>query len=365
MGALDGKLGVLPPLPPSTLSRRPAPAPFPFDDPGCRIYDFGRNALWHGIGALALEPGDELLMPAYHCGTEIGPAVDRGLVPRFWGGTDDLEPDETELERLLGPRTRGLYLIHHLGFAQDVGRWRAWCDRRNLLLLEDVSPSWPGRREGRPLGSWGDLAIFSPWKMFGLPEAGALLCTNPPPALAATPPAPTRELALAFARWPAQRTSLSLCGRRGRHVSGGEPVDPAEEFAVHDPDRGLATVTWEIFRRVWDDDFAERRRRNYEWLLERVGERVTPPFDRSPEEGCPFELPVSTTDKGGFGAHLAARGIAAVDYWSRQHPALPTGAFPAIDRRRETTLVLPVHQGLRRRDLERIADAIASWPADR
>jgi dTDP-4-amino-4,6-dideoxygalactose transaminase len=365
LSVLDGKLGVLPPLPPSTLLHRPAPAPFPFDDPRCRAYDFGRNALWHGLAALRLDPGDELLMPAYHCGTEVGPVVDRGLVPRFWGGTPDLEPDEDELERLRGPRTRGLYLIHHLGFAQDAARWRDWCDHHDLLLLEDVSPSWPGRREGRPLGSWGDLAIFSPWKMLGLPEAGAVLCTNPPPALAATPPAPRRELALAFARWPAQRTSLALRGRRGRQASGGETMDPAEEFSVHDPDRGLSKATWEILRRLWDDDFAERRRRNYEWLLERVGERVTPPFDRSPAEGCPFELPVSTDDKRGFGGHLAERGIAAVDYWSRPHPAFTTGVFPAIDHRRATTVVLPVHQGMRRRDLERLAAAIASWPSGR
>jgi dTDP-4-amino-4,6-dideoxygalactose transaminase len=303
-------------------------------------------------------------MPAYHCGTEVGPVVDRGLVPRFWGGTDDLEPDEGELERLLGPRTRGLYLIHHLGFAQDAARWRAWCDVRGLLLLEDAAPSWPGRRDGRPLGSWGDLAIFSPWKMFGLPEGGALLCDDPPAPLAARPPAPRRELAMGFARWPAQRTSLALRGRRGE-VTESEPPDPAEEYAVHDPDRGLSAASWEIMRRLWADDFAARRRANYEWLLERVGERITPPFDRSPGEGCPFELPVTTADKRAFGAHLAERGIAAVDYWSTPHPALPADAFAALAERRATTLVLPVHQGLRRRDLERVAAAIAAWPAGR
>lgn len=130
-------------------------------------------------------------------------------MPRFWAGTESLEPDEEELERLIGPRTRGLYVIHHLGFAQDAPRWREWCDDRNLLLLEDVAPAWPGSFSDRPLGSWADLSIYSPWKMLGLPECGAVLCNPPPAPATASSGLPVKGLLKGFARWPAQRSSLA------------------------------------------------------------------------------------------------------------------------------------------------------------
>lgn len=357
-----GLLNVLPPLPPRVLWARPASPPFPFDDPRCRIHDLGRNALWQGLRALGLGPGDELLMPAYHCGTEVGPVVELGIVPRFWAGTRRLEPDEGELERLLGPRTRGLYLTHHLGFAQDAPRWRRWCDERGLVLMEDVAPAWPGTLSGRPLGSWGDLSIYSPWKMLGLPEAAAVLCDPPPPLLPARVELPLRGLLKGFARWPAQRLPLAPRLAARRRPRGGD-FDPATGFGVREPERGISKAGLALLRRLWDPSFADARRSNYEWLLERIGDLVPAPFDRSPGEGCPLEIPVAVEDKRGLMRHLTARGAGGVDFWSVPHPMTPAGVFPEIELRRATTVVLPVHQELRKADLERIARAVSEWPA--
>jgi dTDP-4-amino-4,6-dideoxygalactose transaminase len=352
-------LNVLPPLPPRALWTRQAPLPFPFSDPRCRVHDLGRNALWHGLRSLGLGEGDELLMPAYHCGTEVGPVVDLGIVPRFWAGTADLEPDAAELERLLGPRTRALYLIHHLGFAQDAPRWRRWCDERGLMLMEDVAPAWPGLLGGRPLGSWGDLSIYSPWKMLGLPEGAAVLCDPPPAAIPPRDDAPLKGLLKGFARWPAQR--LPFAARLPRRRSG-RLFDPATDFGVRDPQRGISKAGLALMRRLWRPGFADSRRDNYEWLLARIGERVPAPFDRAPGEGCPLEIPIAVDDKRGLMRHLTRRGAGGVDFWSVPHPATPAGAFPDIERRRATTVVLPVHQGLRRADRERIARAVGEWP---
>lgn len=356
-----GLIDVTPPLPPSALWARPRALPFPFDDPRCRVYDFGRHALWHGLAALGLGEGDELLVPAYHCGSEVGALVDRGIVPRLWAGTDSLEPDEAELERLLGPRTRGLYLIHYLGFAQDLPRWRQWCDARSLLLLEDVAPSWLTTLGGRPLGSWGDLAIFSPWKQVGVPEAGALICDAPPPPLEVKADPPWTTLAKGFARWPAQRSRLAARAMRRR---GEPPFDAAVEYAIHNPERGISAPSMALLRRLARPELAQVRREHYEWLRARIGDRVPNPFNRAPAEECPLYLPIASADKAGLRERLAAAGIRSVDFWSVPHPISPPGAFPEIDRRRETTILLPIHQQLRRRDLDRIATAVAEWRGD-
>lgn len=357
----DGLLDVTPPLPPRGLVARPSALPFPYDQPHCRLYDFGRHALWHGLGALGLEPGDELLVPAYHCGSEVGVLVDRGIVPRFWVGTEQLEPDPEELERLIGPRTRGLYLIHYLGLAQDGGRWRRWCDERDLLLLEDAAPSWLAARDGRPAGSWGQLAIFSPWKLVGVPEAGALLCEPAPEPLPLSSRRPLVPIAKGLARWPAQR-SRRAAERMAKRPEA--PFDAAGEYAVGDPSRGMSKLSLALLRRLHRADLPEIRRRNYEWLRERVGERVPAPFDRRLGEDCPLYLPVTSGDKAGLRAHLLERGVRSVDFWSVPHPISPPGAFPAIDRRREITVLLPIHQELGHRELGRIAAAVDAWPPD-
>ena len=357
MRAGQGWLNFLPPLPPSVAWRRGRPLPFPFDDPRCRVYDYGRNALWQGLVALGLEPGDELLMPAYHCGSEVAAVVDRELVPRFWAGDAALAPEEAELESLIGPRTRGLYLIHHLGLPQDAMRWRRWCDERGLLLLEDAAPGWPAAFEGRPLGSSGHLSIFSPWKTFGLPDCGAVLCDPPPPA----PPergVPAGDLTRGFLRWPLQRSSVAA---RYKGATREEAVDASVAFSIVDPGRGPSAASMWLLQRLTRPGIASARAANYEWLLARLEDLVVEPFRRHPAEGCPFGLPVRTHSKPHFMRHLAAWGISGLDFWSVPHPSVPAGRFPAIDRLRETTVVLPVHQQLRQSDLERLARATLAW----
>lgn len=355
---LDGWLNFLPPLPPSALWSRPRPLPFPFDDDRCRVYDLGRNALWHGLRALGLGSGDELLMPAYHCGSEVAAVVDLGLVPRFWGGGAGLEPDEDELAALITPRTRGLYLIHHLGLAQDAPRWRAWCEERDLLLCEDLAPGWPASLAGRPLGSWGHLSLFSPWKTFGLPDCGAVLCEPPPAAIAPVSRRPGKELAKGFLRWPLQRSSLAAGWmERGRETA----FDSSVAFTINAPDRGVSKTSLRLLARLVDPAVGPARAGNYDWLLERLGERVAREFRRPAEQGCPFGLPVETTDKPAFLRHLARHGISGLDFWSVAHPTVPEGAFPRLRHLRETVVVLPVHQQLRQRDRERIARAALAW----
>jgi dTDP-4-amino-4,6-dideoxygalactose transaminase len=339
---------------------RPRRLGFPFDDPRARVTNLGRNALWYGLRALGLGEGDEILMPAYHCGSEVAPVVELGIVPRFWQGDVSFEPDPEELEPLLGSRTRGLYLIHHLGLAHEAPRWRRWCDERGLLLFEDAAPGWPAALAGKPLGSWGDLALFSPWKTFGLPDCGVVLCS--PPAAVPPPSAewPTRELAKGFLRWPLQRLSLGAALQR-RGYESPPALPPSVEFTLHHPERGVSKASLALLGRLAGRGAAPRRAANWDWLLERLGERMPAAFRRPAGEGCPFGFPFEAGDKRRFLARLAEHGIAGLDYWAASHTALPVGAFPEVDRMRREVAVLPVHQELRHRDLERVARAALAW----
>ncbi len=137
------RLNVWPPLPFELYTRRPSKRlPFPLEEPDCRIFSLARHGLFMGIKALGLEPGDEVLVPAYHHGSEIEALVRAGIVCRFYDVGQRLEPDEKELEALLDTPVRALFLIHYLGLPQNAARWRAWCDEHGLLLIEDAAQAW-------------------------------------------------------------------------------------------------------------------------------------------------------------------------------------------------------------------------------
>ena len=122
-----GRLSIWAPLRPGAYLRRPvSELPFPLEEPGCRLYEFARQRLFNGLEVLGLGPGDEVLVPAYNHGSEVEVLSRAGVTCRFFDSSEDLAPDEHVLERLLGPSTRALYLIHHLGFPQAAPRWRRW-----------------------------------------------------------------------------------------------------------------------------------------------------------------------------------------------------------------------------------------------
>src|SRR5215218_3161850 len=173
------RLGTVPSWPSRALLGPAAPRPpFPLGEPGGRLLPDAGQALLAGLRAVGLAAGDEVLVPAWHPGPAAAALTRAGLVARHHELGPRLEPDPGELEALLGPRVRALYLIHYLGFPQDAVGWLAWCRTRGLLLLEDASLALPGTLGDRPLGSFGDLAAFSLRHTLGLP-AGALHLPQP------------------------------------------------------------------------------------------------------------------------------------------------------------------------------------------
>jgi len=347
------RLSVWPPLPPAVYGRRPRPLPFPFTDPACRVFALGRHALWHGVRALGLEPGDEVLVPAYHHGSEVEALVRAGLTCRFFAGDKDLEPVQSELEDLVRPRTRALLLIHYLGFPQRAERWRAWCDEHGLLLLEDAAQAWLAHTETGPVGASGDLAVFCLYKTFGVPDGAALVCRPAPPDAHEGPTGSTaaarRHVAWLRARLPAARPP--------RGAIRSDP--PADDFALGDPNAGPSRATRFLLPRLPGSDVAAARRRNYETLRERLEGRVASPFSEVADGAAPFVFPLETGHKQDVVATLRAQGIHAFDFWSAGHPSLDARAFPDIQRVRSRIVGLPVHQELRPRDVERIGSVVA------
>jgi hypothetical protein len=332
--------------------------PFPLEESRCRIFHLARQGLFMGIKELGLKPGDEILVPAYHHGSEIEALVRAGIVCRFYGGGQRLEPDEEELEALLGTRVRALHLIHYLGLPQDAARWRAWCDEHDLLLIEDAAQAWLSSRDGVPVGSYGDLAIFCLYKTFGLPD-GAAVISNPP-----TKPPPDRRhlginrVARRYASYLVQRWGwlAELRWRLKRHGSGHES---GPDFELGSPGPASYATTAFLVPRVVYPAAQTTRASNYAFLLEQLERFVPEPFAHLPEGASPYVFPIQSDRKEKLLEQLDLRGVGAWDkFWAVPHPCLPAEKFPRAAALRKSILALPVHQELSFQELERIIDAV-------
>lgn len=349
------RLDVWPPLPPWCYFRRASGVvPFPLGEPGVVLLARARHGLFLGVQALGLAPGEAVLAPAYHHGSEIEALVRAGLEPQFYEATETLEPDQHELEQLMTANTRALYLVHYLGFPQDSMRWRRFCDEHGLLLLEDAAQAWLTFDRGRPVGSLGDLAIFCLYKTFGLPDGAALLVrTGSAPHAGRAGRAGAAELVRQHALWLASRSKLASAALNVLTRDGA--YSPEQDFALGSPG-GPLPASRSLAARV-PEDVAARRRAHYRLLLEELHAVVPPPFERLPRGSSPFAFPVATGNKRELLDRLARAGVRALDLWSVPHPILPAERFPAAQARRAGTVGLPVHQELRPADVERVAAA--------
>jgi CelD/BcsL family acetyltransferase involved in cellulose biosynthesis len=352
---MSGRLDVWPPLPPAARLRRPSRVgQFPLAEPGVSLFARARHGLFLGVRALGLLPGDEILAPAYHHGSEIEALIRAGLNPCFYEASETLAPDEAELESLLTAKSRALYLIHYLGFPQDAALWRRFCEERGLLLIEDAAQAWLASHNGHPVGSEGDLAIFCLYKTFGLPDGAALVLRR-----GSVPTAPDRHalgvaaLFRSHALWLIGRSAFA--GAAAAAIERDGEYSAEEDFCLGSPKPPLS-VTVSLVPRI-PLDVAARRRAHYRLLLEELRGDVPRPFDRLPAGSSPFAFPITNPRKSELVDRLARAGIRGLDLWSVAHPSLPKERFPAAAERRETTVALPVHQELRLVDIERVARA--------
>jgi hypothetical protein len=358
------RLTVWAPMSPAVYLRRPVRSlPFPLQESGVRLWSRARHGLFEGVRALGLGVGDSVLMPAYNCGSEVEALARAGVTCVFYDISEELRPQEHILESLLTPDVKALYVIHYFGFPQDVERWRKWCSERDLLLIEDAAMAWLSSLNGRPTGSFGNLALFCLYKSVGLPDGGCTIANTPARPSGTKATLGVRELTIRHASWLAQRSSpiAALHFRLGGLSPRLSRLTPSEdEFELGDPDSRPSRATERLLSRTADAAVAERRRANYRYLMERLADVVEPIFPELPAGASPVGFPIwaSPERQNELLAVTARYGVIGSRFWKRPHPTLDQEKFPHAAFARYNSFVLPVHQELRTDDLERVAAAV-------
>lgn len=121
----------------------------------------GTTALSTAMLAADVGPGDEVAMPGYFWVACPSAVVRAGAIPRLVDIDDTYTMDADDLERKINHRTKAVLVIHMSGTCGDIERIVEICKRRGVLLIEDVAQANGASFHGKPLGSFGDMAIFS------------------------------------------------------------------------------------------------------------------------------------------------------------------------------------------------------------
>jgi 8-amino-3,8-dideoxy-alpha-D-manno-octulosonate transaminase len=121
----------------------------------------GTAALSLAMSALGLGPGDEVLLPGYLWVSCIAAIIRAGAIPRLVDVDDTFCMDPADLERKIGPHSRAVLLVHMSGAPGAVDKIAAICHAHKLPLIEDCAQANGASFRGKPVGTFGDLAIFS------------------------------------------------------------------------------------------------------------------------------------------------------------------------------------------------------------
>lgn len=122
----------------------------------------GTGALESALAGISLEPGDQVILPAYGFTSPVGAVLRHGAVPIFV----DVDPTTFNLDpklvsEAISERTRAILPIHLLGRPADMDRLPDIARSHNVKLVEDAALAAGSRWRDRQVGTIGDVGIFS------------------------------------------------------------------------------------------------------------------------------------------------------------------------------------------------------------
>lgn len=122
----------------------------------------GTSALMAAFFALGLEQGDQILVPTATFWASILPMMWHGLVPIFCESEGEtLGLDIDDLKRKINPKVKAMVIVPLCGIPSDYDALINFAKENNLKIIEDASHAHGASYKGQPIGSFGDISVFS------------------------------------------------------------------------------------------------------------------------------------------------------------------------------------------------------------
>lgn len=125
-----------------------------------------------------IQPGDEVIMPAYTFVSTADAFVLRGATAVFVDiHPDTMNMDADLIEAAITDKTKAIVPVHYAGVSCDMDKIMEIAKKYNLVVIEDAAQGIMSTYKGKALGTIGDFGCFSfhETKNFSMGEGGALL----------------------------------------------------------------------------------------------------------------------------------------------------------------------------------------------
>ncbi|HEY8736295.1 MAG TPA: DegT/DnrJ/EryC1/StrS family aminotransferase [Candidatus Dormibacteraeota bacterium] len=122
----------------------------------------GTSALHLAMLVTGVGPGDEVITPSFNNIGDLQAIRAVGADPVFCDiRNDNLGIDVAKAEALVSPRTKVVIGMDYAGIPCDLDNLHAMAGRHRLRVVHDAAHSLGSRHGGKPIGSVGDIVIFS------------------------------------------------------------------------------------------------------------------------------------------------------------------------------------------------------------
>jgi dTDP-4-amino-4,6-dideoxygalactose transaminase len=305
----------------------------------------GTAAISIVLQALGLQPGDEVILPAFTYFATASAVAQIGARPVF----ADVEPirfglDPSSVEPRVGPKTRAILPVHLYGLACDVEPLAAIARRHDIPLLEDAAQAIGSSDRGRPVGksTAGATLSFFPTKNLGaLGDGGAFVTEDQDLA---------GRVRLLRAQGDAGDYRHTALGTNGR-------LDALQAAFLRTKLRYLSE---------WN---AARRASAALYSAALAGTPVTLPTETEGAFHTYHQFTVRAPERDRLQASLRERRIATRIYYPIPLHAQPCfeylgnriGEFPVSEQLAREVLSLPIFPGITPDQIERVARAVGEF----
>jgi dTDP-4-amino-4,6-dideoxygalactose transaminase len=140
----------------------------------------GTEAIYISLAAMGVGPGDEVLVPGYLWPSCLNGVVRLGAIPRLVDIDETFTMSPQDLQKKITPRSKAVVLIHMSGVPGNLESVVEIARESNLYILEDCAQCNGSTSHGKPVGTFGDIGIFSFQinKSVTAGEGGMLICND-------------------------------------------------------------------------------------------------------------------------------------------------------------------------------------------
>jgi dTDP-4-amino-4,6-dideoxygalactose transaminase len=310
----------------------------------------GTDALLLPLLALDLQPGDEVICPAFTFFATAGTVHNAGGTPVFV----DIEPgtfniDPAAVEAAITPRTRAIIVVHLFGQLVEMETILPIAGARGLPVIEDAAQAIGARRrvsgEWRTAGElgWCGTLSFYPSKNLGAWGDGGMMLT--------------------------QDDALAERLRRLR-THGGIKLYHHDEVGTNSRLDSLQAAVL-LAKMPFLESWSRLRREKAHWYSER--------FRGVPQVGAPVEDPLNehiyhqytirAPKRDALMEHLKAHGIGCAVYYPLAlhlqpcfaHLGYQPGSLPETERAMKEVVSLPVYPELTEAQQEAVVETVTMF----